>query len=305
MDVMCGRYALTVEPDSLFGVFQAVPDERSGGGQGLYGGDPVRPRYNIGPTVTVPVVRLRVDRGDDGADRSEATRPGPVRELEPMRWGLVPSWAKDVSVGNRMFNARAESLAGKPAFRSALHRRRCLIPASGYYEWQKLPAVDGAASGAGAGKGRGSGRSRTPAKQPYYLTPQDGSTMAFAGLWEYWRSPVGEPLVSMTIITTEAVGPLREIHDRMPLILPASEWDAWLDSEVDPAALLGPPDAALVDGLEIRPVGPAVGNVRNDDPGLVERDPHPAVAGPGGDPGTVVGGRAADTAAPALFDNPA
>ncbi|MBM9468201.1 SOS response-associated peptidase [Nakamurella leprariae] len=300
---MCGRYALTVEPDSLFGVFQAVPDERSGGAQGLYGGDPVRPRYNIGPTVTVPVVRLRVDRASDGADRADGGESGqsrPVRELEPMRWGLVPSWAKDVSVGNRMFNARAESLADKPAFRTALHRRRCLIPATGYYEWQKLPQADGGATRTGAAEGR-----KAPAKQPYYLTPQDGSTMAFAGLWEYWRSPEGEPLVSMTIITTEAVGALREIHDRMPLILPASEWDAWLDSEVDPATLLSPPDAALVDALEIRPVGPAVGNVRNDDPALVERDPHPAVAGPGGDRGTVVGTGAADTAPPALFDNPA
>ena len=161
---MCGRYALTMEPESLYGTFEAEPDERAGGAQGLYGGDPVRPRYNIAPTLTVPVVRLEPRVAPEDARR----------QIEPMRWGLVPSWAKDVSVGSRMFNARVESLAEKAAFRTALAKRRCLIPASGYFEWRKL--------GDEAVKGK-----RRPVKQAYYLTPPDGSVMAFAGLWEYWR----------------------------------------------------------------------------------------------------------------------
>jgi putative SOS response-associated peptidase YedK len=247
---MCGRYALTMEPETLYGLFDAEPDPRAGGADGLYGGDPVRPRYNIAPTVTVPVVRLEPKVAPSGA----------ARQIEPMRWGLVPSWAKDVSVGSRMFNARAESLSDKAAFRTALAKRRCLIPASGYYEWKALGKA------AGAGKGRSK-----VVKQPYFMTPEDGSVMAFAGLWEYWRPAEGDPVVSMTIITTDAVGPLLDIHDRMPLILPASEWGAWLDPRVDPGPMLAPPAERLVSALELRPVGAAVGNVANDDPGLVDR----------------------------------
>ncbi len=251
---MCGRYALTLDPESLYGTFEADPDERAGGAQGLYGGDPVRPRYNIAPTLTVPAVRLepRVAPADAR------------RQIEPMRWGLVPSWAKDVSVGSRMFNARVESLIDKAAFRTALAKRRCLIPASGYYEWRKL------------GDQTVGGR-RRPLRQAFYLTPADGSVMAFAGLWEYWRprgdQPVGDPVVSMTIITAPAVGRMTWIHDRMPLVLPASEWAAWLDPRVDPEPMLGPPPEALVGGIELRPVGPQVGNVANDDPSLIARVP--------------------------------
>lgn len=248
---MCGRYALTMEPESLYGTFEAEPDERAGGAQGLYGGDPVRPRYNIAPTLTVPVVRLepRVAPADAR------------RQIEPMRWGLVPSWAKDVSVGARMFNARVESLGDKAAFRTALAKRRCLIPASGYFEWRKL--------GDQAVGGR-----RRPVKQPYYLTPQDGSVMAFAGLWEYWRpadadNAAAVAVVSMTIITAPAVGQLTQIHERMPLVLPASEWAAWLDPRVDPAPMLEAPPTDLIAALELRPVGPSVGNVANDDPSLI------------------------------------
>lgn len=248
---MCGRYTLTMEPESLYGAFDAEPDPDAGGEPGLYGGDPIRPRYNIAPTVTVPVVRV------DPRVAPEQAR----RQIEPMRWGLVPSWAKDISVGNRMFNARAESLSTKAAFRTALARRRCLIPASGYYEWKKL--AQEVASG-GSGRGR-----RSVVKQPYYMTPADGSVMAFAGLWEYWRSSEGEPLVSMTIITSDAVGPMRDIHDRMPLILPASEWSEWLDPAVDPEPMLTPPSEELVAALELRPVGPRVGAVANDDPELL------------------------------------
>lgn len=252
---MCGRYALTMEPESLYGLFDAEPDTRAGGLDGLYGGDPVRPRYNIAPTVTVPVVRL-----EPRVEPASATR-----QIEPMRWGLVPSWAKDVSVGSRMFNARAESLTEKAAFRTALAKRRCLIPASGYYEWKVLGKSAPSAEGTGAKK-RGK-----VVKQPFYMTPEDGSVLAFAGLWEYWRQGDGDPVVSMTIITTEAVGPMKEIHDRMPLVLPASEWAAWLDPRQDPEPMLSPPAAELVAALERRPVGALVGNVVNDDISLIDR----------------------------------
>jgi putative SOS response-associated peptidase YedK len=239
-----------MEPETLYGFFDAEPDARAGGADGLYGGDPVRPRYNIAPTLTVPVVRLEPRVAPSDA----------ARQIEPMRWGLVPSWAKDVSVGSRMFNARAESLGDKAAFRTALAKRRCLIPASGYYEWKAL------------GKPGGAGKGRAKAvKQPYYMTPEDGSVMAFAGLWEYWRPAEGDAVVSMTIITTDAVGPLLDIHDRMPLILPASEWDAWLDPTSDPEPMLTPPSEDLVAGLELRPIGPRVGAVANDDPDLLQR----------------------------------
>jgi len=254
---MCGRYALTMEPETLYGLFDAEPDTRAGGLDGLYGGDPVRPRYNIAPTITVPVVRLEPRVAAEDA----------ARQIEPMRWGLVPSWAKDITVGSRMFNARAESLGEKAAFRTALAKRRCLIPASGYYEWKKLHP-EGTAAGHPPTRS-GKGRSKV-VKQPFYMTPADGSVMAFAGLWEYWRPADGEPVVSMTIITTDSVGDLQDIHDRMPLILPASEWAAWLDPRIDPGDMLAPPAEQLVAALELRPVGAAVGNVANDNPGLID-----------------------------------
>ncbi len=248
---MCGRYATTMDPETLYGIFDAEPDPVAPPGTGLYGGDMPRPRYNIAPTDTVPVVRVRPHRGDEPA----------TRFVGEARWGLVPSWAKDLSVGSRMFNARAESVPGKAAFRTAFERRRCLLPASGYYEWEKLDAgADGAAP-------RGKAR-----KQAYFITPQDGSVMAFAGLWEFWRAPDGAPVVSTTIITTEAPEPMTRIHERMPLVLPASEWAPWLDPSIPGDELLGmlsPPSADLVRALELRPVGPAVGNVRNDSADLV------------------------------------
>lgn len=262
---MCGRYALTVDPETLYGTFAAELDDGVGGPAALYGGDAPRPRYNIAPTTTVPVVRL--DPRSAGSDGGTGAR----RQVEPMRWGLVPSWAKDVSVGSRMFNARAESLADKPAFRRALGRRRCLVPASGWFEWRKLPE----SSGAG----------RKVAKQAYYMTPPDGSVLAFAGLWEYWK-PADDPeaaVVSVTIVTTASVGPLQDIHERMPLVVPAAEWADWLDPAVDPTPLLAPTPAALVDALELRPVGPRVGAVVHDDADLLLRV-EPA---PRGDAGAV------------------
>lgn len=265
---MCGRYATTMDPETLFGVFHAEPEAEYDGlryqqpGAGEYGGDiprPRGPRYNIAPTDPVPIVRMRPPREEEPERRvvSEA------------RWGLVPSWAKDLKVGSRMFNARAESLLDKPAFRRAFDRRRCLVPASGYFEWRKLEQP-GEAS---AGRVKSAKAGKVP-KQPFYIAPADGSVMAFAGLWEFWKSPDGEPVVSTSIITVDAIGPLEPIHDRMPLILPASEWDEWLDRDSDGAAvsaLVGRPSLELIEGLELRPVGPRVGNVRNDDPELLQR----------------------------------
>jgi len=243
---MCGRYASTLDPETLYGVFEAEPDPIAPPGSGMYGGDLPRPRYNIAPTDTVAIVRVRPHRDDRPAGRF----------VGEARWGLVPSWAKDVKVGSRMFNARADSVPSKPAFRNAFERRRALVPASGYYEWRVI----------------GTDAKGKPRKQAFYITPQDGSVMAFAGLWEFWRSPDGEPVVSTSIITTEAVGRMQQIHDRMPLVLPASEWDQWLDPAVAGADLLPmlvPPDLSLIDALEVRPVGAQVGNVRNDSSDLL------------------------------------
>ncbi|MDQ6658536.1 MAG: SOS response-associated peptidase [Actinomycetota bacterium] len=237
-----------MDPETLYGVFDAEPDPVAPPGVGMYGGDEPRPRYNIAPTDLVAVVRVRPERDSRPAGRF----------VGEARWGLVPSWAKDLSVGSKMFNARAESVPDKSAFRAAFDRRRCLVPATGYYEWQKV----------------GKDSKGKLLKQPYFITPADGSVMAFAGLWEFWRSPAGDPVISTTIITTPAPGPMAQIHDRMPLVLPASEWAPWLDPSVSGGAvrpLLLPPAAELIAALELRPVGQAVGNVRNDSADLITR----------------------------------
>jgi putative SOS response-associated peptidase YedK len=184
-----------------------------------------------------------------------------VRSIRVMRWGLVPHWAKDPKIGSRLINARAESAGRKPAFRDALARRRCLLPADGWYEWQRSNSLSGASH-------RGS------SKQPFFITPADGSALAMAGLWSTWRPPehTAPPMVSCAVLTTDAVGPLAEIHDRMPLILPAQAWQAWLDPDSDdPGDLLAPPSAQLVHALELRPVSTAVNNIRRDGPELVKR----------------------------------
>jgi putative SOS response-associated peptidase YedK len=201
-----------------------------------------------------------------------------VRSIRVMRWGLVPHWSKDPRVGPRLINARAESAASKPAFRDAVARRRCLLPADGWYEWQRLGTH----------------------KQPFFITPADGSGLAMAGLWSTWRSPdaTAPPLVTCAVLTTNAVGPLTEIHDRMPLILPAQAWQAWLDPGSDnPSELLVPPPAQLVHALELRPVSTAVNNVRRDGPELVE----PGLVEPGlVEPGLV---ERVEPEQPALLDS--
>ncbi len=229
---MCGRYAASRSPEDLIVTYEAV----DGTADARLPAD-----YNVAPTVPVHAIRTRVRDG--------------VRELSVLRWGLVPSWAEDPRIGGRFINARAESVTVKPAFRKAFARRRCLIPADGWFEW--MSRID------------------RPGKQAYFLTPYDGAGLAFAGLWEAWGGP-GERLLTCTIITTEATGQLTGIHDRMPLVLPPTAFAPWLDpAHPNPEALLTPPSADFVARLELRPVGPEVGNVANTGPALLRRYDEP------------------------------
>ncbi len=234
---MCGRYASTRRPEDLAAEFEAVP---------VPGQPPLAADHNVAPTKDVYVVRQARERDAEGAPTGASHR-----ELRVVRWGLVPSWAKDVSVGNRMLNARVESLTSKPAFSKAARSRRCLVPADGWYEWSPEP--------------------HGPGKQPWYITPQDGSELALAGLWEVWGR--GEDrLYSCTVVTAPAVGALTGIHDRMPLVLPRDRWADWLDLDrEDVDALAAPTPPEVVEALEIRPVGAAVGNVANNGEQLTAR----------------------------------
>jgi putative SOS response-associated peptidase YedK len=245
---MCGRYASTRNPATLAVEFDAV-DETDGAAPGA--------AYNVAPTTSVLSVVTRHPRDPQGVRDQDRM----VRSIRVMRWGLVPHWAKDPSIGSRLINARAESAASKPAFRTAVAKRRCLLPADGWYEWQR-PA------------GRAGNAGRGTHKQPFFITPADGSGLAMAGLWSTWRPPdaTASPLMTCAVLTTDAVGPLAEIHDRMPLILPAPMRQTWLDPDWDdPRELLAPPSAQLVHALELRPVSTAVNNVRRDGPELIKR----------------------------------
>ena len=234
---MCGRYAASRSPADLVVEFEAVRAE---------GLTALPADYNVAPTKDVYVVRHKKERDAEGRPTGEGHR-----ELRAARWGLVPSWAKDTSVGNRLLNARVESLTEKPSFRTAARSRRCLVPADGWYEWARRPD--------------------SPTKQPYFVTPRDGSGLAFAGLWEVWGR--GEDrLYTCTVVTAPAVGALEEIHPRMPLVLPRDRWAAWLDpAREDVEALAGPTPSEVVEGLELRPVSTAVNSVKNNGPELETR----------------------------------
>ena len=217
---MCGRYSLIADIQDLARQFEFD-------GTGF---DSV-PRYNVAPTQSVLTVT-----NQDG------------RQGEYMRWGLIPSWAKDASIGNRMINARGETVAQKPSFRSALQRRRCLVLADGFYEWQK------------AGK----------ARRPMRIVLKSREAFAFAGLWETWRNPEGETVRSCTIVTTEANQLLRPIHERMPVILPRELEEFWLDGDVtDPAALSDVLVSYPDDLLETYEVSNLVNKAANNGPELV------------------------------------
>lgn len=237
---MCGRFTSTSSIEDLALAFD-VDEIRT---------DPLPARYNVAPTQPVLAVACRHSRTEGGN--------GLVRALGAFRWGLVPSWAKDPSVGNRMINARAETVATKPAYREALARRRCLIPADAFYEWQSLPDAKSTAS-------------KSRAKQPYAIRLASAEPMALAGLWEVWRDPrdrKGDPLRSCVIVTTSANEALRPIHDRMPVVLGRDAWDRWLDPSVsDMANLLEP---APGDWFNATPISTLVNSVERDGPELLE-----------------------------------
>jgi len=173
-------------------------------------------------------------------------RDGEQREFFKPKWGLIPSWAKDAKIGNSCINARVETVDTKPAFRSAFKKRRCLVMADGFYEWRRTD------------------------KQPHFISLKSGEQMAFAGLWEFWKSPEG-PVESCTICTTEANEMMGELHDRMPVILPHKAIDHWLDPRVNDPDELKPMLAKFPgDEMQAWPVGKAVGNVRNQGPELIE-----------------------------------
>ncbi len=244
---MCGRYASSRRPEDLIEEFEIVESRV---------GEPLAADYNVAPTKEIYAV---VER-PPSADR---TRP-PERQLRVLTWGLVPSWAKDPSIGSRMINARMETVATKPAFRRALAARRCLLPADGYYEWYATSEV--------TAKGK-------PRKQPFFIRPRDGGVLAMAGLYEIWRDPTkaeDDPARfrwTATVITTTAEDELGRIHDRMPLMVEPDRRADWLDPTSDLSnlstleALLAP---AAPGQLEAFPVSTAVGNVHNNGPQLVE-----------------------------------
>ncbi len=236
---MCGRYTSTSTLDQLAAMYD-VDDVRS---------EPLPERYNVAPTQQVYAVAVRRPRADGEKPR---------RQLGQFRWGLVPSWAKDMSVGNRQINARCETLASKPAYRRALERRRCLIPADAFYEWRPQPDRRG--------------------KLPYVVRRADGEPMSFAGLWEVWwhdDDHTGDPLRTCVIVTTRANELLAPIHGRMPAVLAPDDWEAWLDPDRGAADVQGLLRPAPSEWFQTFPVSSLVNNVANEGPQLVTPLPAP------------------------------
>jgi putative SOS response-associated peptidase YedK len=265
---MCGRYAASRKPEDLAGLFEVRKWDPT---------ETLARDWNVAPTKDVYAVLDRPVR-DSGS-------PDPVRQLRTLRWGLVPSWAKNPDGAARLINARAETVHEKPSFRRALTARRCLIPADGYFEWK---------TAAQERELEEQGRKKRPRKQPYFVTPADGSVFAMAGLYEFWRDrtlPDDHPRAwwtTCTVVTTAAettdlagyagTGPrtLSELHPRMPLMMTPDRWDAWLDPATtgpdQVRELLNAPPAGL---LRAYPVGTAVSSVQNNGPELVEELPAP------------------------------
>lgn len=240
---MCGRFVSTTAPAALAGMFPVDVIE----------GD--RPAsHNVAPSTPIWAVRERI--ADTGIVE---------RVLGTLRWGLVPSWAKDPTMGNRMINARCETVAEKPSFRRALARRRCIIPADGFYEWRR------------------EGNRR----EPWYFSGVDGVPLAMAGLWETWAGDGGPPLSTCTIITTAADEVVAPVHHRMPVLLDAGTWDEWLDSQATDGSAAAALLATVVPGaIGGHRVATTVNNVRNDGPGLVVPvDDASDILGMGGEPG--------------------
>lgn len=212
---MCGRYALTSSPTVIAERFHLLWTPE------------IAPRYNIAPSQVIPAVR-ETERG---------------RELAFLKWGLIPSWAKDASIGMKLINARGETLAEKPAFRSAYRQRRCLVPADAFYEWKPV-----------AGR-----------KQPFCIRMRDEGPFGIAGLWEHWKAPDGQTVESCTIVTIDANALVSELHDRMPLILAPGDYDAWLRAESKEL-----PPAVPAQEMRYYPVSSLVSNATNDVPACLD-----------------------------------
>jgi putative SOS response-associated peptidase YedK len=263
---MCGRYAATANPDELVEELEVDQDRTLEPTRTVLKNPqnppPRTPDYNMAPTKQAPVVLSRVPREE--TKESYAASPAGVRQLRLLTWGLVPSWAKDTKIGMRMINARAESVLEKGSFAKAAMSRRCLVPAQGWYEWQKSPVATDA-------KGK-------PRKQPFYMHRADGQLLAFAGLYEFWRDREVEDaddpqawLTTFTIITTDAEPGLDRIHDRQPLVLEREDWATWLDPAMqdrdEVARLLS---FAKEGRFEAYPISPAVNSGRSNGPQLIE-----------------------------------
>ncbi|MEA5563916.1 SOS response-associated peptidase [Anabaena sp. UHCC 0399] len=229
---MCGRFTLTQTAEALAEIFHVQPEQN------------LAVQYNIAPTQMVVTVLHNPEVNQ--------------RELQQLRWGLIPSWAKDSSIGSKLINARSETVAEKPSFRSAFKHRRCLVVADGFYEWQKQQGT----------------------KQPFYFRLRDGQPFGFAGLWEKWSSPTQEEIISCTILTTAANELLQPIHDRMPVIIDPKDYDLWLDPEVQTPqplqSLLSPyPTAAMT----AYPVSKLVNSPKHNSPECIipvnEQNTHP------------------------------
>lgn len=232
---MCARYTMRIASETMKTLFDLdeVPE--------------LEPRYNVAPTQDAPVV---IEERDG------------TRTLHMMRWGLVPSWAKDPSIGQRMINAKSETVFEKPAFRDAARRHRCLIPCDGFYEWKDVPVIaEGLFSDLEpAGKTR---------KQPYHVTANNGGAFAMAGLFERW-SDDGRTIETFTVLTCTPNSLVAQLHDRMPVILQPRDYDVWLSREIEDKAALRPLFEPLdASEMEIRQVNPLVGNPRFDTPDLL------------------------------------
>ncbi|WP_102142878.1 SOS response-associated peptidase [Mycobacterium hubeiense] len=245
---MCGRFAVTTDPALLAEKIQAIDESTvAASATSASAKDTAGPNYNVAPTTTISTVVRRHSEPDDEASR----------RVRLMRWGLVPPWVKESADGGPdtkgplLINARADKVTTSPAFRSSAKSQRCLVPMDGWYEW----------------------RGEKGNKTPFYMYAADGEMLFMAGLWSTWR-PKGAPkdappLLSCTIITTDAAGPLAEIHDRMPLTVSKSDWDRWLDPDapIDEGLLRGHGD---LDRIEIREVSKLVNSIRNNGPELIE-----------------------------------
>lgn len=218
---MCGRYTITESPRQLAERFRAkIPDFT------------FEPRYNAAPTQMLPVI-VQDENGE--------------RRIVLMRWGLIPSWATDPAIGSKMINARAETVLEKASFRNAVKSRRCIVPADGFYEWQKKP----------------------PGKTPLRITPEPPRIAGFAGLWESWTNAAGEEILTFTIITTAASEQIKSIYGRMPLILMPEEEGRWLDAKTPPDAIKEILDRPVTERIVAHEVASRVNSANHDDPHLV------------------------------------